>query len=44
MDYGVCYGDITDACYHYIVESLNGEGTKEYKQMELELQGETNAS
>ena len=44
MDYGVCYGDITDACYHYIVESLKGEDTKEYKQMELELQGETNAS
>lgn len=41
FDYGLSYEDINESCYDYIVEELN---TNEYKQMELELQGETNAS
>jgi hypothetical protein len=41
FDYGLSYEDINESCYDYIVEKLN---TDEYKQMELELQGETNAS
>ena len=41
FDYGLSYEDINGSCYDYIVEKLN---TDEYKQMELDLQGETNAS
>ena len=41
FDYGLSYEDINESCYDYIVEKLN---TDEYKQMELDLQGETNAS
>jgi len=41
FDYGLSYEDINGSCYDYIVEKLN---TDEYKQMELELQGENNAS
>ena len=41
FDYGLSYEDINESCYDYIVEKLN---TEEYKQMELDLQGETNAS
>jgi hypothetical protein len=41
FDYGLSYEDINESCYDYIVEELN---TNEYKQMELDLQGENNAS